>query len=258
MEPNLQNMPIRMEEGRRLRQAFVPTEESWQILSGDYSQIELRILAHLCEDPALVDAFQSDMDIHTRTASDVFEVVPEAVTPLMRRQAKAVNFGIIYGISDYGLAQNLNTSRAQAARFIEQYFAKFPGVKRYMEETVEQARERGYVETVLGRRRYLPQIRSHNFNERSFAERTAMNTPIQGTAADMIKLAMVNIHRRLRQEPWESKMLLQVHDELIFEGPKAELTALSEMVRREMEEAVPLSVPLKVDLHAGDTWYDAK
>lgn len=258
MEPNLQNIPIRMEEGRRLRQAFVPTEDGWQILSGDYSQIELRILAHLCEDPALVDAFRSDMDIHTRTASDVFEVEPEAVTPLMRRQAKAVNFGIIYGISDYGLAQNLNTSRAQAARFIEQYFAKFPGVKRYMEETVEQARERGYVETVLGRRRYLPQIRSHNFNERSFAERTAMNTPIQGTAADMIKLAMVNIHRRLRQEPWESKMLLQVHDELIFEGPKAELTALSEMVRREMEEAVPLRVPLKVDLHAGDTWYDAK
>ena len=258
MEPNLQNIPIRMEEGRRLRQAFVPTEEGWQILSGDYSQIELRILAHLCEDSALVDAFRSDMDIHTRTASDVFEVEPEAVTPLMRRQAKAVNFGIIYGISDYGLAQNLNTSRAQAARFIEQYFAKFPGVKRYMEETVRQARERGYVETVLGRRRYLPQIRSHNFNERSFAERTAMNTPIQGTAADMIKLAMVNIYRRLRQEPWESKMLLQVHDELIFEGPKTELTALSEMVRKEMEEAVPLSVPLKVDLHAGDTWYDAK
>ncbi len=205
-----------------------------------------------------MDAFLSDMDIHTRTASDVFEVKPEEVTSLMRRQAKAVNFGIIYGISDYGLAQNLNISRAQAARFIEQYLAKFPGVKRYMEETVKLARERGYVETVLGRRRYLPQIRSRNFNERSFAERTAMNTPIQGTAADMIKLAMVNVQRRLREEKWESRMLLQVHDELIFEGPKAELAELSMMVQKEMQEAVPLIVPLKVDLHAGDTWYDAK
>ncbi len=258
IEPNLQNIPIRMEEGRRLRQAFVPSVEGWQMLSGDYSQVELRILAHLCQDQALVDAFLSDMDIHTRTASDVFEVKPEEVTLLMRRQAKAVNFGIIYGISDYGLAQNLNISRAQAARFIEQYFAKFPGVKRYMEETVELARERGYVETVLGRRRYLPQIRSRNFNERSFAERTAMNTPIQGTAADMIKLAMVNVQRRLREEKWESRMLLQVHDELIFEGPKAELAELSMMVQKEMQEAVPLIVPLKVDLHAGDTWYDAK
>lgn len=258
MEPNLQNIPIRMEEGRRLRQAFVPTHEGWRILSGDYSQIELRILAHLSEDRALMDAFIADMDIHTRTASDVFEVAPEEVTPLMRRQAKAVNFGIVYGISDFGLAQNLNISRAQAARFIEQYFAKFPGVKRYMEDTVNKAREQGYVETVLGRRRYLPQIRSRNFNERSFAERTAMNTPIQGTAADMIKLAMVSIERRLKTEGWASKMLLQVHDELIFEGPQGELDRLADMVRREMESAVPLHVPLKVDMHVGDTWYDAK
>ncbi len=257
-DPNLQNIPIRMEEGRRLRQAFVPSHPEWLIVSADYSQVELRILAHLSQDGALIDAFMHDMDIHTRTASDVFEVPLERVTPLMRRQAKAVNFGIVYGISDYGLSQNLNISRAQAADFIVQYFAKFPGVKRYMEESVEQARERGYAETALGRRRYLPQIRSRNFNERSFAERTAMNTPIQGTAADIIKIAMVKLGAFLRTEGLRARMLLQVHDELIFECPEEELSILSDQVRSAMEGAVELSVPLKVDLHAGSTWYDAK
>lgn len=257
-DPNLQNIPIRLEEGRRLRQAFVPTYENWAILSADYSQVELRILAHLSQDPALMEAFRLDMDIHTRTASDVFEVAVDDVTALMRRQAKAVNFGIIYGISDYGLSQNLNISRAQAGRFIEQYFEKFPGVKGYMDESVERARELGYAETVLGRRRYLPGIRSRNFNERSFAERTAMNTPIQGTAADIIKKAMVELSETLRGSGLQAKMLLQVHDELIFEFPREEHTMLMEMVRTAMENAVLLSVPLRVDINIGDTWYDAK
>lgn len=258
VEPNLQNIPIRLEEGRRLRQAFVPTHADWVMLSADYSQVELRILAHLSEDPVLIDAFLHDMDIHTRTASDVFEVPVEAVTPLMRRQAKAVNFGIIYGISDYGLSQNLNIPRAQAGRFIEQYFVKFPGVQGYMETSVQRARELGYAETVLGRRRYLPAIRSRNFNERSFAERTAMNTPIQGTAADIIKKAMVQLDAALRASDLEARMLLQVHDELIFECPAHEQEQLTAMVREAMEHAVELSVPLRVDVSVGASWYDAK
>ncbi len=257
-DPNLQNIPIRMEEGRRLRSAFVPSHAKWVMLSADYSQVELRILAHLSQDEALIEAFLADMDIHTRTASDVFEVAPEDVTSLMRRQAKAVNFGIVYGISDYGLSQNLNISRAQAAQFIEQYFAKFPGVKRYMAESVQKARDLGYTETLLGRKRYLPQIHSRNFNERSFAERTAMNTPIQGTAADVIKVAMVRLLRDMKTEGFEGEMLLQVHDELIFECPVDELTSLTELVRRQMEGAATMSVPLKVDVHSGATWYDAK
>lgn len=257
-EPNLQNIPIRLEQGRRLRQAFVPSSPGWLIVAADYSQVELRILAHLSGDAALVDAFLQDMDIHSRTASDVFEVPPEQVTTLMRRQAKAVNFGIVYGISDYGLSQNLNIPRAQAAAFIEQYFAKFPGVKTYMEQSVQRARDLGYAETAMGRRRYLPQIRSRNFNERSFAERTAMNTPIQGTAADIIKVAMIRLDERLRSDNWRSRMLLQVHDELIFECPPEERDALTDIVRAQMEGALELTVPLKVDVHAGKTWYDAK
>ncbi|MBX6351942.1 MAG: DNA polymerase I [Thermoflavifilum sp.] len=257
-EPNLQNIPIRMEEGRRLRQAFEATYEDWVILSADYSQIELRVLAHLSGDEALIQAFREGMDIHTRTAADVFEVAPEEVTPLMRRQAKAVNFGIVYGISDYGLAQNLNIPRAQAAKFIQDYFEKFPGVARYMKEIVETARRQGYVTTLLNRRRYLKDIHSKNYNLRSFAERTAMNTPIQGTAADIIKLAMVRIDEALRKAGLEARMLLQVHDELIFECPQTEAEALEQLVRENMENAVALSVPLQVDVHVGRTWYDAK
>lgn len=257
-EPNLQNIPIRLEEGRRLRQAFVPSMPEWQILSADYSQVELRILAHLSRDEGLTAAFRAEMDIHTSTASEVFEVPPEQVNALMRRQAKAVNFGIVYGISDYGLSQNLGISRTQAAEFIERYFAKFPGVRQYMRASVELARECGYAETLLGRKRYLPQIRGKNFNERSFAERTAMNTPIQGTAADIIKVAMVRIDAALREKELYSRMLLQVHDELIFEGPPNELEDLSNLVRHLMENAVQMDVPLKVDLHSGATWYDAK
>jgi len=257
-EPNLQNIPIRIEEGRRIRQAFVPSEPGWKLLSADYSQIELRVLAHLSQDEVLVDAFHRDMDIHTRTAMDVFGVPEDAVTPLMRRQAKAVNFGIIYGISDYGLSQNLGIPRKEAAAFIARYFDVFRGVKRYMEDVVEEARRRGYVTTLLGRRRFLPDIHSPNYNLRSFAERTARNTPIQGTAADIIKLAMVNLARRLKEEGLRSRLILQVHDELVFEVPEEELPVMRELVPAVMERAVRLSVPLKVDVHVGATWYDAK
>ncbi|HEU4962305.1 MAG TPA: DNA polymerase I [Bacilli bacterium] len=257
-EPNLQNIPIRTEEGRRLRHAFVPSEAGWKILAADYSQIELRILAHVAGDENMIDAFVHDQDIHTRTAADIFEVEPEAVDSNMRRAAKAVNFGIVYGISDFGLSQNLNIPRKQAAQFIESYFTKFSGVKRWMEEIVKQARNDGYVTTLLGRKRYLPDITASNFNIRSFAERTAMNTPIQGTAADIIKKAMVNIADALQRENLRTRMLLQVHDELIFEAPEEELDALHELVRREMEQVVMLSVPLKADINIGDTWYEAK
>ncbi|MDQ0191134.1 DNA polymerase I [Alicyclobacillus cycloheptanicus] len=257
-EPNLQNIPIRMEEGRKLRKAFEATYDDWVIVSADYSQIELRILAHLSGDEALIDAFRQGMDVHTRTAADVFEVDPGEVTSLMRRQAKAVNFGIVYGISDYGLSQNLNIPRAQAAAFIQNYFEKFPGVRSYMTEIVETARKQGYVTTLLNRRRYLPDLHSKNFNLRSFAERTAMNTPIQGTAADIIKLAMVRIDQALRASELKGRMLLQVHDELIFECPEAEVDELVELVRDNMENALTLNVPLQVDIHHGKTWYEAK
>lgn len=256
--PNLQNIPIRLEEGRKIRQIFVPFHEDAVILSADYSQIELRVLAHLSQDERLIEAFERDMDIHTKTAMDVFGVSEDEVDANMRRQAKAVNFGIIYGISDYGLSQNLNIPRKAAAQFIEQYFKVFQGVRRYMDEIVEKARRDGYVSTLLNRRRYLPEIRSSNYNKRSFAERTAMNTPIQGTAADVIKLAMVKMAERLRKEKLKSRMLLQVHDELVFEVPLAELDTMRELVGEVMENAVQLSVPLKVDISYGKNWYEAK
>ncbi|WCN37231.1 DNA polymerase I [Aneurinibacillus uraniidurans] len=257
-EPNLQNIPIRLEEGRRIRQAFVPSEPGWYILSADYSQIELRILAHIAKDENLIEAFREGADIHTRTAADVFGVSQEDVTSLMRRQAKAVNFGIVYGISDYGLSQNLNITRKQAAEFIERYFAVFQGVKRYMETSVQDAKKAGYVTTLLSRRRYLPDINSRNFNLRSFAERTAMNTPIQGTAADIIKLAMVNMAKRMDEAKLASRMLLQVHDELIFEVPEHELDVMRRLVPEVMESALELDVPLKVDVNDGPSWYEAK
>ncbi|GAX89495.1 DNA polymerase I [Effusibacillus lacus] len=257
-EPNLQNIPIRMEEGRRLRHAFVPSEAGWKILAADYSQIELRILAHISGDSSLIDAFVNDMDIHTRTASDVFEVPIDQVTSDMRRAAKAVNFGIVYGISDYGLSQNLNITRKQAAEFIENYFAKFPGVKKYMDEVVVQARKDGYVTTLLNRRRYLPDLHSSNYNIRSFAERAAQNTRVQGSAADIIKLAMNRIAAELKERGLKSRMLLQVHDELVFEVPGEELDIMKELVPEVMENAIKLDVPLKADVAYGDTWYDAK
>jgi len=256
--PNLQNIPIRLEEGRQIRKAFVPSEPGWYMMSADYSQIELRVLAHISGDERLKEAFRNDLDIHTKTAMDVFGVSADQVDANMRRQAKAVNFGIIYGISDYGLAQNLNIPRKEAADFIERYFSVFSDVRRYMDAIVEQARRDGYVTTLLERRRYLPDIRSSNYNLRSFAERTAMNTPIQGTAADIIKLAMVRMDEALRREGLRSRMLLQVHDELVFEVPEEEVETMRRLVPEIMETALPLDVPLKVDVSMGRNWYEAK
>ncbi|WNF39067.1 DNA polymerase I [Bacillaceae bacterium IKA-2] len=257
-EPNLQNIPIRLEEGRKIRKSFIPSEQDWIIFAADYSQIELRVLAHIANDENLIEAFNQGMDIHTRTAMDVFHVEKDEVTSLMRRNAKAVNFGIVYGISDYGLSQNLGITRKEAGAFIERYLNSFPGVKNYMDDIVQEARELGYVTTLLNRRRFLPEISSRNFNLRSFAERMAMNTPIQGTAADIIKKAMVDIIARIEKEGMEAKLLLQVHDELIFEAPKAELKKLTEIVPEVMESAIKLKVPLKVDYSYGNSWYEAK
>ncbi|MFD0712316.1 DNA polymerase I [Paenibacillus sp. GCM10027626] len=256
--PNLQNIPIRLEEGRRIRNAFVPSEPGWIILAADYSQIELRVLAHISGDEKMKEAFVNNMDIHTKTAMDVFGVGPEAVDAEMRRQAKAVNFGIVYGISDFGLSNNLGITRRDAARFIEQYLDTFQGVRSYMENIVEQARRDGYVTTLLERRRYLPEIKASNFNLRSFAERTAMNTPIQGTAADIIKLAMVKMDQQLRERGLRSRMLLQVHDELVFEVPEEELETMKTLVPEVMEQALHLDVPLKADVNFGVNWYEAK
>ncbi len=256
--PNLQNIPIRLEEGRKLRKVFVPSEQGWSMLSADYSQIELRVLAHISDDAGLKDAFVHDMDIHTKTAMDVFGVGQEQVDSNMRRSAKAVNFGIVYGISDYGLSQNLGITRKEAGDFINQYFDVFQGVRRYMDEIVDEAKQNGYVKTMLERRRYLPEIRSSNFNLRSFAERTAMNTPIQGTAADIIKLAMVHMDRALTENGLKSRMLLQVHDELVFEVPADELEQMKTLVPQVMRDALELSVPLKADVSYGANWYEAK
>jgi DNA polymerase-1 len=257
-DPNLQNIPIRLEEGRRIRQVFVPSVPDWVIVAADYSQIELRVLAHLSQDDGLMEAFRKDMDVHTKTAMDVFDVEEADVTSLMRRQAKAVNFGIVYGISDYGLSQNLNIPRKEAALFIERYFQSYPGVKQYMDNIVKQAKQEGFVSTMLNRRRYLPDIHSRNYNRRSFAERTAMNTPIQGSAADIIKQAMVQMQQTLDKESLQARLLLQVHDELIFEAPQDEVERLLSQVKAVMEGAVQLSVPLKVDVNVGKTWYEAK
>lgn len=256
--PNLQNIPVRLEEGRKIRKAFVPSEQDWVMVAADYSQIELRVLAHMSEDDRLVQAFKDDQDIHTATAADVFHVPLEEVTGDMRRAAKAVNFGIVYGISDYGLSQSLNIPRKEAAEFIDRYLKSFPGVQQYMTNIVSSAKKDGFVTTLMNRRRYLPDITSSNFNLRSFAERTAMNTPIQGSAADIIKKAMIDMDEALEREGLKANMLLQVHDELIFEAPKDELAKLMELVPKVMESAMELNVPLKVDIASGDTWYETK
>ena len=257
-EPNLQNIPIRLEEGRKIRQAFVPSEPGWVMFAADYSQIELRVLAHISGDEKLVQAFKEDKDIHTQTAMDVFHVEEAAVDSNMRRQAKAVNFGIVYGISDYGLSQNLQITRKEAKTFIDKYFAIYPEVKQYMDDIVQEAKHNGYVSTIMKRRRYLPEITSRNFNLRSFAERTAMNTPIQGSAADIIKKAMIDLEERLRKENLQARMLMQVHDELILEAPKEEIEKLASIVPEVMESTVTLDVPLKVDYSYGKSWFDAK
>ncbi|HEH1364064.1 TPA: DNA polymerase I [Staphylococcus aureus] len=258
VDPNLQNIPVRLGEGRKIRKAFKPTSKDSVILSADYSQIELRVLAHITQDESMKEAFINGDDIHTATAMKVFGVEADQVDSLMRRQAKAVNFGIVYGISDYGLSQSLGITRKKAKAFIDDYLASFPGVKQYMSDIVKDAKALGFVETLLHRRRYIPDITSRNFNLRGFAERTAMNTPIQGSAADIIKLAMVKFAQKMKETTYQAKLLLQVHDELIFEVPKSEVDSFSEFVEEIMENALQLDVPLKVDSSYGATWYDAK
>ncbi|MFC4709527.1 DNA polymerase I [Enterococcus eurekensis] len=259
VDPNLQNIPIRLEEGRKIREAFIPKKEDWLIYSSDYSQIELRVLAHISNDEHLKQAFVEGQDIHTSTAMRVFGIDDaKQVTPNMRRDAKAVNFGIVYGISDYGLSQNLGITRKEAQQYIDTYFKRYPGVKEYMESVVREAKDTGYVETLFQRRRYLPDINSRNFNLRSFAERTAINSPIQGSAADILKIAMIHLAKRLKEEKLEANMLLQVHDELVFEVPATELEKLDQLVKESMETAVSLHVPLTTDSSWGKTWYEAK
>lgn len=257
-DPNLQNIPIRTEEGRKIRQAFVPSHPDWVIFSSDYSQIELRVLAHVSGDPNLQEAFKENKDIHTATAAKVFHKDEKDISKDERRQAKAVNFGIVYGISDYGLSQNLSISRQEAKAFIDKYFEIYPKVAEYMDKSVEIAREAGYAKTLFNRRRYLPDLKAKNYNVRSFAERTAMNSPIQGTAADIIKVAMVEMDQALEEHQLQANLLLQVHDELIFEVAKEDLEDLAALVKDVMENAVSLDVPLIVDSNYGATWYDAK
>jgi len=256
--PNLQNIPVRTALGRQIRRAFLPGKPDWMLLSADYSQIELRVLAHLSGDENLITAFRAGADIHTKTASEVFEVDPEKVTSEMRSAAKAINFGIVYGISSFGLAKGTGLTRQAAQSYIDNYFRRYAGVKRYMEETVAIARSQGYVTTVLDRRRYLPDLHSRKWPQRSFAERTAMNTPIQGSAADIIKLAMLRVESKLNEAGLQSQMLLQVHDELVLEVPQSELMATAKIIRTAMEGAYKLVVPLSVSIGAGPNWLDIK
>lgn len=257
-EPNLQNIPIRLELGREIRKAFIPSNDDALFVDADYSQIELRVLAHITGDEALINAFVQGEDIHTTTASLVFEVEPENVTSELRRRAKAVNFGIVYGISDFGLSKDLGITRKEAKRYIDGYLAKYPKVKVYMEEIVKIGQEQGYVETMFHRRRQLPELASKNFNQRSFGKRIAMNTPIQGTAADIIKIAMVKVYHALKESGLKSRLILQVHDELVVETQRDELEQVKALVQKCMEEAAELSVPLIADVNTGENWYEAK
>ncbi|HFU4377044.1 TPA: DNA polymerase I [Streptococcus suis] len=258
-DPNLQNIPVRLEQGRLIRKAFVPSLEDSVLLASDYSQIELRVLAHISKDEHLIEAFQKGVDIHTSTAMRVFGIEKaEDVTANDRRNAKAVNFGVVYGISDFGLSNNLGISRKEAKDYIDTYFERFPGIKNYMETIVREARDKGYVETIYKRRRELPEINSRNFNVRNFAERTAINSPIQGSAADILKVAMINLDKAIEEAGLSTRMLLQVHDEIVLEVPKAELETVKKLVKETMESAISLSVPLIADENAGETWYEAK
>ena len=257
-EPNLQNIPIKTEEGRKIRKVFIPSSKEYTLVDADYSQIELRVLAHISDDPKLKEAFFTNEDIHTKTASEVFGVPLEEVTSLMRSNAKAVNFGIIYGISDFGLSKNLNISRDEAKKYIDNYLANYKQVKEFMENIVVDGKKKGYVDTILNRKRYLPELSSRNFNIRSLGERLAMNTPIQGSAADIIKVAMVKVYDELKSRKLNSNLILQVHDELIIETDRDELEEVKKLLKDIMESAVKLSVPLKVDMETGDSWYDTK
>src|SRR5207302_1311060 len=255
--PNLQNIPIRTEHGREIRKAFVPRNHEYLLLSADYSQIELRIIAALSNETSLLDAFQKNLDIHTATAAKVFGVFPEIVTAEMRSKAKMVNYGISYGMSAFGLAQRLRIPRKEAASIIEQYFAQFPGVKKYMTDTIAFAQKYGYVETVTGRRRYMRDIRSSNATVRGAAERNAINAPIQGSAADMIKIAMIEIHEELRRRNLKTRMLLQVHDELVFDLCITEKEVVLPLVQQKMKDAIMLPVPIEVEMGVGKNWLEA-
>ena len=257
LEPNLQNIPVRTEEGRQIRRAFI-APEGHCLVDADYSQIELRVLAHMSEDEAMIEAFRSGEDIHRSTAAKVYGVPMSEVTGQMRSSAKAVNFGIVYGISDFGLARNIGVSRWEAKDFIERYLARYPGVKKYMDTSVSSGKEQGYVSTLAGRRRYLHELKSSNYNVRSFGERAAMNSPIQGTAADIIKMAMVAVYRALEKSDFKARLILQVHDELIIECPLEEKEAVSELLSRCMEQVLTLNVPLPVEVSTGGNWNECK
>jgi DNA polymerase-1 len=246
-----------MELGRQIRKVFLPAE-GFVFLDADYSQIELRVLAHLSGDRKLIDAYKMEKDIHAITASQVFHVPFDQVTPLQRRNAKAVNFGIVYGISSFGLAEDLGISRKEAAEYIEQYYQTYPGIRSFLEGLVTSAREKGYSETMYGRRRPMPELKSSNFMQRQFGERVAKNAPIQGTAADIIKIAMIRVNRRLKQEKLRSRLILQVHDELLLETAKDELETVSRILEEEMTGAAKLAVRLEIDMHTGNSWYEAK
>lgn len=256
-EPNLQNIPVRTELGSRLR-AFFRAKDGYTLVDADYSQIELRVLAHISGDEYMIEAFNSDADIHTNTAAQVFNMPALYVTPEMRRKAKAVNFGIVYGIGAFSLSQDIGVSVAEADRYIKNYLDTFSGVKKYMEDTVTFAQENGYIETLYGRRRALPEISSSNKNIVNFGKRVAMNTPIQGTAADIIKIAMIRVYRRLKKEQLDARLILQVHDELIVEAPQHEVEQVKALLQEEMQAAAKLKVLLKADVGTGKTWYDAK
>lgn len=256
-EPNLQNIPIRMELGRLIRKVFVP-EEGYVFVDADYSQIELRVLAHCSGDEKLIEAYRQEADIHRITASQVFHVPFEEVTGEQRRNAKAVNFGIVYGISSFGLSRDLSISKKEAAQYIEDYFHTYPGIKTFLDGAVKDAKEKGYAVTLFGRRRPVPELSSSNFMQRSFGERVAMNSPIQGAAADIMKIAMIGVERRLKEENLRSKLVLQVHDELLIEAWEPELEAVKQLLKEEMEQAAVLLVPLEVDMHTGMNWYEAK
>jgi DNA polymerase-1 len=255
--PNLQNIPIRSEQGKQIRKAFV-AEEGHLILAADYSQVELRVMAHLSEDPVLVEAFQSGEDIHERTAREVFGENSGLSRQEQRRRAKVINFGIMYGLSAYGLAKSLKIDRSEAQQFIDDYFDRYKGVQVWIDRTLEEAERTGMVKTMFGRIRQVPEIKSKNRNIREFARRTAINAPIQGSAADLIKVAMVAIHRRLHDESWKSRLIMQVHDELVFEAEAGEADRLGELVTEEMEGVTEMRVPLKVDPAMGPSWFDAK
>ncbi len=256
-EPNLQNIPMRMELGRRIRKVFVP-REGCVFMDADYSQIELRVLAHMSGDQQLIEAYHMDQDIHRITASKVFHTPFEEVTDLQRRNAKAVNFGIVYGISSFGLSQDLSISKKEAENYIDQYFATYPGVKEFLDRQVKEAKEQGYTTTIYGRRRPIPELSSSNFMQRSFGERVAMNSPIQGTAADIIKIAMIRVWKALREGEFKSRLILQVHDELVIETVREEEEAVRRILLENMQAAADLAVALEVDLHTGENWYEAK